>query len=123
MIRRQGRCRIPLSFLSGLRASTIDATNHLMTQCVHTDAELTHVPTQDCPTSKLAQIQRRQWFERNQTGSVTFRQLDQIGVGANISDRINEQMRVLEDNNDAVAELLVDLIARWTPEEEKDPED
>ncbi|KAI2694411.1 hypothetical protein [Pseudomonas sp. TNT3] len=48
--------------------------------------------------------------------------IDQQGSKV-VSDRINEQMSVLEGNNDAVAELLVDLIARWTPEEEKDPED
>ena len=30
---------------------------------------------------------------------------------------------LLSDNSDAIAELLVDLIARWTPENETDPED
>jgi hypothetical protein len=50
---------------------------------VYTDAELTHVPTQECPTSKSAQIQHRQWFKRNQTGSVTSQQLGQFGIGAN----------------------------------------
>jgi hypothetical protein len=50
---------------------------------VYTDAELTHVPTQDCPTSKSAQIQHRQCFKRNQTGSVTSQQLDQFAIGAN----------------------------------------
>jgi hypothetical protein len=40
-----------------------------------------------------------------------------------VSDRINAQIRVLEGNSDAIAELLVDLIARWTPEDDKDPED
>jgi hypothetical protein len=47
---------------------------------------------------------------------------DQHGSTA-VSERINEQLTVLEDNNDAIAELLVDLIARWKPEEEKNPED
>lgn len=40
-----------------------------------------------------------------------------------VSERINEQLTVLEDNNDAIAELLVDLMARWKPEEEENPED
>jgi len=44
---------------------------------VETNAELTHVPTQDCPTSKSAQTLYRQCFSRNQTGSVTSRQLGQ----------------------------------------------
>ncbi|PTU04622.1 hypothetical protein DBR45_00935 [Pseudomonas sp. HMWF031] len=48
--------------------------------------------------------------------------LEQHGSTA-VSERINEQLTVLEDNNDAIAELLVDLIARWKPEEEKNPED
>lgn len=39
------------------------------------------------------------------------------------SERINEHLEVLSDNGDAIAELLVDLIARWKPEEAKDPED
>lgn len=47
---------------------------------------------------------------------------DQHGSTA-VSERINEHLTVLEDNNDAIAELLVDLIARWKPEEEKNPED
>lgn len=37
--------------------------------------------------------------------------------------RINEHLEVLLENSDAIAELLVDLIARWKPEEHADPED
>lgn len=37
--------------------------------------------------------------------------------------RINEHLEVLLENSDAIAELLVDLIARWKPEETGDPED
>ncbi|MNJ37616.1 hypothetical protein D3C77_324450 [compost metagenome] len=38
-------------------------------------------------------------------------------------DRINEHLEVLIDNSDAIAELLVDLIARWKPEDPGDTED
>ena len=48
--------------------------------------------------------------------------LDQQGSTV-VSERINKQLTVLEDNNEAIAELLVDLIARWKPEEEENPED
>ena len=37
--------------------------------------------------------------------------------------RVSEHLETLSDNSDAVAELLVDLIARWKPESEADPED
>jgi len=37
--------------------------------------------------------------------------------------RVNEHLEVLSENSDAIAELLVDLIARWKPEEQADPED
>jgi hypothetical protein len=50
---------------------------------VHADAELTHVPRQDCPISKPSKIQHRQGFARSQTGSVKSQQLGQFGVGAN----------------------------------------
>lgn len=52
-------------------------------QTVEADAELTHVPTQDCPTSISAQTLCRQCFSRTQTGSVTSRKLGQFGVSAN----------------------------------------
>lgn len=48
--------------------------------------------------------------------------LDQHGSTA-VSERINEQLMVLDDNSDTIAELLVDLISRWKPEEEENPED
>lgn len=37
--------------------------------------------------------------------------------------RISEHLEVLADNSDAIAELMADLIARWKPEVEEDPED
>lgn len=46
-------------------------------------AELIHMPSQDCPTPKSAQVQLRQWFAKNQMGSVTSRQLALFSVGAN----------------------------------------
>ena len=48
--------------------------------------------------------------------------IDQRG-STEVSNQINEHLKVLENNSDAIAELLVDLIARWKPEEEEDPED
>ncbi|MGH8387380.1 MAG: hypothetical protein ACRESJ_18150 [Pseudomonas sp.] len=48
--------------------------------------------------------------------------IDQRG-SSDTSDRINEHLEVLSNNSDAIAELLVDLIARGKPEEEIDPED
>jgi len=48
--------------------------------------------------------------------------IDQRG-STEVSDRINEHLEVLKENSDAITELLADLIARWKPEEEIDPED
>ena len=48
--------------------------------------------------------------------------IDQRG-SAETSHRVNEHLEVLSDNSDAIAELLVDLIARWVPESETAPED
>lgn len=48
--------------------------------------------------------------------------IDQRG-SAETSHRVNEHLETLSDNSDAIAELLVDLIARWMPEDKTDPED
>jgi hypothetical protein len=48
--------------------------------------------------------------------------LDQRG-SADVSSRITDHLEVLSGNSDAVAELMADLIARWKPEDEIDPED
>ncbi|KAA0983274.1 hypothetical protein [Pseudomonas sp. ANT_J28] len=48
--------------------------------------------------------------------------IDQRG-SADTYGRVSEQLEVLADNSDAIAELMADLIARWKPEEEIDPED
>ncbi|MNJ58119.1 hypothetical protein D3C77_537400 [compost metagenome] len=37
--------------------------------------------------------------------------------------RVSEHLEVLSENSDAIAELLVDLIARWKPEDHGDAED
>ncbi|EXF95769.1 hypothetical protein HK44_020440 [Pseudomonas fluorescens HK44] len=37
--------------------------------------------------------------------------------------RVSEHLEVLADNSDAIAELMANLVARWKPEEEIDPED
>ncbi|GGU53730.1 hypothetical protein GCM10009504_08180 [Pseudomonas laurentiana] len=38
-------------------------------------------------------------------------------------ERVSEHLEVLADNADTITELMADLIARWKPEEEADPED
>ncbi|MHC8293588.1 hypothetical protein [Pseudomonas sp. LB3P58] len=48
--------------------------------------------------------------------------IDQRG-STEASNRISAHLQVLEDNADAIAELMADLMARWKPEEEIDPED
>lgn len=48
--------------------------------------------------------------------------IDQTG-STDVQHRINEHLEVLSGNSDAIAELLVDLIARWIPEDDIDPED
>ncbi|MHC8380695.1 hypothetical protein [Pseudomonas sp. LB3P14] len=48
--------------------------------------------------------------------------IDQRGF-TETSSRINAHLQVLADNTDAIAELMADLIGRWKPEEEIDPED
>ena len=47
--------------------------------------------------------------------------IDQRG-STDTYDRVNEHLEVLADNSDAIAELMADLIARWKPEEEENPE-
>ena len=55
--------------------------------------------------------------------------IDEIGIwiaksgATDVSGRITDHLKVLEGNTDAIAGLMADLIARWTPEEEIDPED
>lgn len=48
--------------------------------------------------------------------------IDQRG-STDVYERVSEHLEVLQDNSDAIVELLVDLIARWKPEESADPED
>ena len=47
--------------------------------------------------------------------------IDQRG-STDTYDRVNEHLEVLADNSDSIAELMADLIARWKPEVEEDPE-
>ena len=47
--------------------------------------------------------------------------IDQRG-STDTYDRVNEHLEVLADNSDAIAELMADLIARWKPVEEENPE-
>jgi len=47
--------------------------------------------------------------------------IDQRG-STDTYDRVNEHLEVLADNSDAIAELMADLIARWKPQEEENPE-
>ena len=48
--------------------------------------------------------------------------IDQRG-STDTYDRVNEHLEVLADNSDAIAELMADLIARWKPDKEENPED
>lgn len=48
--------------------------------------------------------------------------IDQRG-SADTYGRVSEHLEVLADNSDAIAELMADLIARWKPEAEVEPED
>lgn len=48
--------------------------------------------------------------------------IDQRG-STDTYDRISEHLEVLADNADTITELMVDLLARWKPEEDADPED
>ncbi|WPN56142.1 hypothetical protein [Pseudomonas sp. P9_31] len=50
------------------------------------------------------------------------RWIDKSGA-TDVSGRITDHLQVLTNNTDAIAELMADLITRWTPEEEIDPED
>lgn len=47
--------------------------------------------------------------------------IDQRGA-TNTHDRVSKHLEALADNSDAIAELMADLIARWKPEVEEDPE-
>jgi hypothetical protein len=55
--------------------------------------------------------------------------IEEIGIwingrgSTNTHARVSKHLEVLEDNSDAIAELMVDLMARWRPVEEEDPED
>lgn len=69
-------------------------------------------------------------FDRvNQNITALGGAINEIGIwiaksgATDVSDRIADQLKVLEGNTDAIARLMADLIARWTPEEEIDPED
>lgn len=48
---------------------------------------------------------------------------DRPAGSTDTSERISEHLEVLSDNSDAIAELLVDLIARWKPEGQSDETD
>lgn len=36
-------------------------------------------------------------------------------------ERVSEHLEVLADNADTITELMVDLLARWKPEEQAEP--
>ena len=65
----------------------------------------------------------------NQNITALGRAIDEIGIwidkrgDTDVSERITDHLKVLAGNTDAIAGLMADLIARWTPEEEIDPED
>nr|WP_242070581.1 hypothetical protein [Pseudomonas mohnii] len=68
-------------------------------------------------------------YRMNQNVMALGSAIEEIGIwidqrgSTEASNRINAHLQVLEGNVDAIAELMADLIARRTPEEEIDPED
>lgn len=48
--------------------------------------------------------------------------IDQRG-STEVSGRITDHLEVLSTNSDAIAELMADLLVRWKPEDEENPED
>jgi hypothetical protein len=68
-------------------------------------------------------------YRMNQNIMALGSAIDEIGIwidqrgSTEASNRISAHLQVLEDNTDAIAELMADLMARWKPEEEIDPED
>jgi hypothetical protein len=48
--------------------------------------------------------------------------IDQRG-SSNTHDRVNKHLEVLAGNSEPIAELMADLMARWKPGEDEDPED
>lgn len=68
-------------------------------------------------------------YRMNQNVMALGSAIEEIGIwidqrgSTEASSRINAHLQVLESNVDAIAELMADLIARRTPEEEIDPED
>lgn len=68
-------------------------------------------------------------YRMNQNVMALGSAIEEIGIwidqrgSSEASDRINAHLQVLEGNSDAIAELMADLVARWKPEEEENPED
>ncbi|AXM98013.1 hypothetical protein ACU5P1_04675 [Pseudomonas plecoglossicida] len=47
--------------------------------------------------------------------------IDQRG-STDTYERVSEHLEILEDNSDAITELMSELLARWRPDEEADRE-
>ena len=68
-------------------------------------------------------------YRMNQNVMALGSAIEEIGIwidqrgSSEASDRINAHLQVLEGNSDAIAELMADLVARWKPVEEENPED
>ena len=68
-------------------------------------------------------------YRMNQNVMALGSAIEEIGIlidqrgSTDAFDRINTHLQVLEGNADAIAELMTDLMDRWKPEEEENPED
>lgn len=68
-------------------------------------------------------------YHMNQNVMALGSAIEEIGIwidqrgSMEASNRISAHLQALEDNADAIAELMGDLMARWRPEEEENPED
>ena len=68
-------------------------------------------------------------YRMNQNIMALGSAIEEIGIwidqreSSDASDRIDAHLQVLEGNSDTIGELMADLIARRTPEEEDNPAD
>ena len=80
------------------------------------------MPLPDDPTPALL-------YRLNQNIMALGCAIEEIGIwidqrgSTDVSGRITDHLEVLSTNSDAIAELMADLLVRWKPEDEVNPED
>ena len=80
------------------------------------------MPLPDDPTPALL-------YRLNQNIMALGCAIEEIGIwidqrgSTDVSSRITDHLEVLSTNSDAIAELMADLLVRWKPEDEINPED